>query len=170
MIGLPKKINYFIRHIIAIRNKYSDEFFLKKHSSCFFWEYEFTELIFILSIENLILKSSNSFMEPAQASFCLCCISTFWLSFRQTNERIGVTFATAMCTSLAYISVFLEKRYISQYTSVKIPIHGKALTTDRLTRVIFLGFQSLAILRIISELPGLEFCLRSPLYLCTEIH
>jgi len=93
----------------------------------------------------------------------------FLVVISKTNERIGVTFATAMCTSLAYISVFLEKRYISQYTSVKIPIHGKALTADRLTWVIFLGFQSLAILRIISELPGLEFSLRSHLYLCTEI-
>jgi hypothetical protein len=62
-----------------------------------------------------------------------------------------------------------RKGYIFQYTSVKIPIHGKTLAADRLTWVIFLVFQSIAILRIISELPWLEFTLRSHLYLCTWV-
>jgi hypothetical protein len=41
--------------------------------------------------------------------------------------------------------------------------------TARQTWVVFLVFQSLAIPRIISELPGLEFTLRSHLYLCTWV-
>ncbi|MBS3952997.1 MAG: hypothetical protein KGZ88_08620 [Methylomicrobium sp.] len=40
--------------------------------------------------------------------------------------------------------------------SVKIPTHGKTLTAARLTGAIFLAFQSPAMLRIISELSGLN--------------
>jgi hypothetical protein len=80
---------------------------------------------------------------------------------------MGVTFATTAYTFPSPIFQLVgRKGYIFQYTSVKIPIHSKILAADRQTWVVFLVFQSLAIQRIISELPGLEFTLRSYLYLC----
>lgn len=55
---------------------------------------------------------------------------------------------------------------LAMATRVTLGHSGMAMKADRLTWGIFLAFQSVAVLRIISELPGLELTLRSHLYLC----
>lgn len=54
-------------------------------------------------------------------------------------------------------------------TRVTLGHSGQALKIDGLTWGIFLAFQSVAVLRIFSELPGLEFTLRNHLYLCVGV-
>lgn len=55
---------------------------------------------------------------------------------------------------------------IAMATRVTLGHSGRVLKADRLTWGIFLAFQSVAVLRIVLELPGLELTLRSHLYLC----
>ena len=58
---------------------------------------------------------------------------------------------------------------LAMATRVTLGHSGMAMKVDRLTWGIFLAFQSVPMLRIISELPGLEPTLRSHLYLCTGL-
>ncbi|HQC28129.1 MAG TPA: NnrS family protein [Methylotenera sp.] len=58
---------------------------------------------------------------------------------------------------------------LAMATRVTLGHSGMAMKVDRLTWGIFLGFQAVPMLRIISELPGLEPTLRSHLYLCTGL-
>ncbi len=55
---------------------------------------------------------------------------------------------------------------IAMATRVTLGHSGRMLKADRLTWGMFLAFQAVAALRIISELPGLDFTARSHLYLC----
>jgi len=58
---------------------------------------------------------------------------------------------------------------IAMATRVTLGHSGRLLKADRLTWGMFLAFQSVATLRIISELPGLNFTARSHLYLCVAL-
>jgi uncharacterized protein involved in response to NO len=58
---------------------------------------------------------------------------------------------------------------IAMATRVTLGHSGRALKADRLTWGIFLAFQAVVALRIISELPGLDFIVRSHLYLCATL-
>ncbi len=64
---------------------------------------------------------------------------------------------------------YFTSMLLAMVTRVTLGHSGKALEADRLTWGIFLAFQSVAVLRVVSELPGLEFTLRSHLYLCAGI-
>jgi len=58
---------------------------------------------------------------------------------------------------------------IAMATRVTLGHSGRLLKADRLTWGMFLAFQSVATLRILSELPGLDFTVRSHLYLCAAL-
>jgi uncharacterized protein involved in response to NO len=55
---------------------------------------------------------------------------------------------------------------IAMATRVTLGHSGRMMKADRLTWGIFLAFQTVAMLRIVSELPGLDLVVRSHLYLC----
>ena len=55
---------------------------------------------------------------------------------------------------------------IAMGTRVTLGHSGRMLKADRLTWAIFLAFQTVATLRITSELPGINLAMRSHLYLC----
>jgi uncharacterized protein involved in response to NO len=58
---------------------------------------------------------------------------------------------------------------LGMVTRVTLGHSGQALKIDCLTWGIFLAFQSVAVLRIILELPGLAFALHNHLYLCVGV-
>lgn len=64
---------------------------------------------------------------------------------------------------------YFTSMLLAMVTRVTLGHSGRALVVDRLTWGIFLAFQSVAMLRVISELPGLEFALRNHLYLCAGV-
>ncbi len=64
---------------------------------------------------------------------------------------------------------YFTSMLLAMVTRVTLGHSGKALRIDRLTWSIFLTFQFVAILRIISELPGLEFALRGNFYLSAAV-
>lgn len=64
---------------------------------------------------------------------------------------------------------YFTSMLLAMVTRVTLGHSGRALEAGRLTWGIFLAFQSVAVLRVISELPGLEFTLRSHLYLCAGV-
>jgi uncharacterized protein involved in response to NO len=61
---------------------------------------------------------------------------------------------------------YFTSMLLGMATRVTLGHSGKALEVDRLTWALFLTFQSVALLRVLSELPGLGFTLRGHLYLC----
>lgn len=64
---------------------------------------------------------------------------------------------------------YFTSMLLAMVTRVTLGHSGRALKAERLTWGIFLAFQSVAVLRVISELPGLELTLRSHLYLCAGV-
>lgn len=64
---------------------------------------------------------------------------------------------------------YFTSMLLAMVTRVTLGHSGRPLVADRLTWAIFLAFQSVAVLRIVAELPGLEFTLRSHLYLCAAV-
>ncbi len=64
---------------------------------------------------------------------------------------------------------YFTSMLLSMVTRVTLGHSGRALVVDRVTWGIFLAFQSIVVLRVISELPGVEFTLRSHLYICAAV-
>ncbi len=64
---------------------------------------------------------------------------------------------------------YFTSMLLSMVTRVTLGHSGRALVVDRLTWGIFLAFQSIVVLRIISELPGVGFTLRGHLYMCAGV-
>ncbi len=64
---------------------------------------------------------------------------------------------------------YFTSMLLAMVTRVTLGHSGRTLAADRLTWGIFLAFQSVALLRIAAELPGLEFEARSHLYLCAAV-
>lgn len=58
---------------------------------------------------------------------------------------------------------------LAMATRVTLGHSGMSMKADRLTWGIFLAFQAVPVLRIMSEFPGLKLTLRSHLYLCTGV-
>lgn len=58
---------------------------------------------------------------------------------------------------------------LAMATRVTLGHSGMVMKVDRITWGIFLAFQTVPLLRIISEFPGLALTLRSHLYLCTGL-
>lgn len=56
---------------------------------------------------------------------------------------------------------------LAMATRVTLGHSGRMLKLDRVSWVLFLAFQAVPLLRIMSELPGVEFAERGHLYLCT---
>ncbi len=64
---------------------------------------------------------------------------------------------------------YFTSMLLAMVTRVTLGHSGKTLAADHLTWGIFLAFQSVTVLRVISELPGLSFTVRSHLYLCAGL-
>lgn len=64
---------------------------------------------------------------------------------------------------------YFTSMLLSMVTRVTLGHSGRALKADRLTWGIFLAFQSIVVLRVISEIPGVGFTLRSHLYMCAGV-
>jgi len=64
---------------------------------------------------------------------------------------------------------YFTSMLLAMATRVTLGHSGRMLKADHLTWGIFIAFQSVPLLRIISELPGLELTLRRHLYLCAGV-
>jgi len=64
---------------------------------------------------------------------------------------------------------YFTSMLLAMATRVTLGHSGRMLKADHLTWGIFIAFQAVPLLRIISELPGLELTLRSHLYLCAGV-
>jgi len=64
---------------------------------------------------------------------------------------------------------YFTSMMLAMVTRVTLGHSGRVLKADRLTWGIFLAFQSVAALRVISELPGLSLTLRSHVYICAAV-
>ena len=69
----------------------------------------------------------------------------------------------------ALVIGYFSSILMAMATRVTLGHSGRILKADRLTWAIFLAFQSVTILRIVSELPGLDLSARSDLYLCAGL-
>jgi uncharacterized protein involved in response to NO len=64
---------------------------------------------------------------------------------------------------------YFASMVLGMITRVTLGHSGRSLSADRLTWTIFLVFQSVAVLRIVAELPGMAFVPRTHLYLCAAL-
>ena len=64
---------------------------------------------------------------------------------------------------------YFTSMMLAMVTRVTLGHSGRTLAADHLTWRIFLAFQSVAVLRVISEFPGFELALRSHLYMCAAV-
>lgn len=64
---------------------------------------------------------------------------------------------------------YFASMLLAMATRVTLGHSGGQLVADRLTWGMFLAFQSVAVLRIVSELPGLGIAVRSHIYLCAGL-
>jgi uncharacterized protein involved in response to NO len=64
---------------------------------------------------------------------------------------------------------YFASMVLGMITRVTLGHSGRTLAADRLTWTIFLIFQSVAVVRIAAELPGIAFMLRTHLYLCAAL-
>lgn len=69
----------------------------------------------------------------------------------------------------ALVIGYFSSMLLAMVTRVTLGHSGKPLVANSLIWRMFLLFQTVAVLRIISELPGLAFTLRSQLYLCAAV-
>jgi uncharacterized protein involved in response to NO len=67
--------------------------------------------------------------------------------------------------SIGYFSSVL----MAMATRVTLGHSGRMLQADQLTWLVFLSFQSGAMLRLVAEIPGLDFMLRTHFYLCAAV-
>ena len=86
------------------------------------------------------------------------------LAFLSTGQLI-LAKAPLHALTIGYFTSIL----LAMATRVTLGHSGRMLKADRLTWGMFLAFQSVATLRIISEFPGLGFTVRSHLYLCAAL-
>ncbi|OIQ84909.1 NnrS protein [mine drainage metagenome] len=64
---------------------------------------------------------------------------------------------------------YFTSMMLAMVTRVSLGHSGRALVADRLTWSVFLVFQSVAALRVMSELPGLDLGARGQLYVCAGL-
>lgn len=67
--------------------------------------------------------------------------------------------------SIGYFSSVL----MAMATRVTLGHSGRMLQADQLTWLVFLSFQSVAMLRLVAEIPGLDFMMRTHFYLCAAV-
>lgn len=82
-----------------------------------------------------------------------------------TTGQIILAKAPLHALTIGYFTSLL----IAMATRVTLGHSGRTLKASRLIWGTFLAFQSVAALRIISELPGLDFIMRSHFYLCAAL-
>ena len=64
---------------------------------------------------------------------------------------------------------YFSSMVLGMISRVTLGHSGRPLVADGLTWGIYLAFQAVVVLRIVADMPGMEFVARSHLYLCAAV-